>query len=106
VPVWMPSNLGAGKPFASLLGFPVITIEQAAPLGDAGDVVLADMSDYLWTDRNGIEGDTSLHVAFLTDESVFRFRYRCNGAPKSNSTTTSAKNPGFAISPYVALGAR
>jgi Predicted phage phi-C31 gp36 major capsid-like protein len=106
VPVWLPSNYGAGRPYSTLLGYPVLTLEQSPKLGDAGDVVLADLSNYQWTDKNGVQGDTSIHVHFLTDESLFRFRYRCSGAPKANSATTSAKNPSFSISPYVALGAR
>jgi len=106
VPVWMPANSGAGKPYSTLLDIPVVMCEMLPKLGDAGDLLLCDMSDYAWIDKNGIEGDTSIHVHYLTDENLFRFRYRCIGAPKTNAAHVSPKNANWKMSPYVALGAR
>lgn len=90
----------------TIKGRPVIAIEQANKLGDKGDILLADPSQYLGIDKNGIQGDVSIHVKFLYDESCFRFIYRFNGAPRKNTTVASYKNAQFTTSPFVTLAER
>jgi HK97 family phage major capsid protein len=85
---------------------PVVPIEQASKLGDKGDIILANPKRYLGIDKNGIQGDVSIHVKFLYDESCFRFIYRFNGAPRKNSAVTSYKNASFTTSPFVTLAER
>jgi HK97 family phage major capsid protein len=85
---------------------PVVAIEQAEKLGDKGDILLADPTRYLGIDKNGIQGDVSIHVKFLYDESCFRFIYRFNGAPRKNAAVASYKNSGFTTSPFVTLAER
>lgn len=85
---------------------PVIAIEQAEKLGDKGDILLCDPTQYLGIDKNGIQGDVSIHVKFLYDESCFRFIYRFNGAPRKNTAVASYKNSSFTTSPFVTLAAR
>lgn len=85
---------------------PVVPIEQASKLGDKGDIVLANPKRYLGIDKNGIQGDVSIHVKFLYDESCFRFIYRFNGAPRKNAAVASYKNSGFTTSPFVTLAER
>jgi HK97 family phage major capsid protein len=85
---------------------PVVAIEQAEKLGDKGDILLCDPTKYLGIDKNGIQGDVSIHVKFLYDESCFRFIYRFNGAPRKNNAVTSYKNSSFTTSPFVTLAAR
>ena len=106
VPVYLPAGGASASPYGALLGRPVIPVEQCPKLGDAGDIILADMSDYIGIDKGGLETDTSIHVQFLYDEQVFRFRYRFNGCPYTNSAVTTYKNASSTISPYVTLGAR
>jgi HK97 family phage major capsid protein len=106
VPVYLPAGGASATPYGSLMGRPVIVTEQCAKLGDVGDIILADMSDYIGIDKGGLESDTSIHLQFLYDEQVFRFRYRFNGAPYTNSPVTTYKGNSNTISPYVALGAR
>jgi HK97 family phage major capsid protein len=106
VPVFLPAGGASGLPYMTLMGRPVIPVEQLSKLGDAGDILLADMSDYVGIDKGGLETDTSIHVQFLYDENVFRFRYRFNGTPYTNSPVTSYKNTSHTVSPYVTLGAR
>lgn len=106
VPVYLPANGASATPYGTLMGRPVVPVEHLSKLGDAGDVLLADMSDYIGIDKGGLESDTSIHVQFLYDEQVFRFRYRFNGAPYTNSAVASYKNASFTISPYITLGAR
>jgi HK97 family phage major capsid protein len=69
-PVYMPSGNLSVQPYATLFGRPVIAIEQASPLGDLGDILFADMSQYILADKGGISSDMSIHVNFLYDESV------------------------------------
>lgn len=85
---------------------PVVPIEQASKLGDKGDIILANPKRYLGIDKNGIQGDVSIHVKFLYDESCFRFIYRFNGAPRKNAAVASYKNSGFTTSPFVTLAER
>ena len=59
----------------------VIPIEQAATLGTQGDIMLADMTQYLLAQRADVRADTSIHVAFLTGEQAFRFMLRLDGQP-------------------------
>jgi HK97 family phage major capsid protein len=106
VPVFLPAGGASASPYMTLLGRPVVPVEQLPKLGDAGDIVLADMSDYIGIDKGSLESDTSIHLQFLYDEQVFRFRYRFNGCPYTNSPVASYKNSSTTISPYVALQAR
>jgi len=99
---WMPPGGLADSPFARLLGYPVIEIEYAADLGTTGDIMLADLSQYQCIQKGGIEQASSIHVQFLTDETVFRFVYRMNGASMWNTALTPFKGTNT-LSPFVTL---
>lgn len=105
VPVWMPATGAAGSPFSTLFGRPVIPVEYASSLGDVGDIILADLSQYIGIDKGGIQQDSSIHVRFTTDETAFRAVYRFDGAPLWNSAITPFKGS-TTISPFIALAAR
>ena len=94
-----------GDGFGRMLGRPVIPVEYAATLGTPGDIVLADLSQYLVTDKGAPDQNVSIHVEFVTDESVFRSVYRVDGQPSWNKPLTP-KNGTQTSSPYVALAAR
>lgn len=87
-----------------ILGIPIELNEYTAPLSSPGDVVLADFGQYLLAQREP-ETDTSIHIQFLTDESVFKFRFRTDGAPAWTSPVTP-KNGTATQSPFIALGGR
>lgn len=89
----------------TLKGKPVIPVEQCSTLGDLGDIVLADMSQYMLIDKGGITPATSVHVRFLYDEQVFRFTYRANGMPIWSVPLTPFKGSNT-LSPFVTLAAR
>lgn len=106
----VPMYIGAGglrnDPFGSLLGRPVQPIEQAEALGTKGDIVLADWKEYLIIEKGGQpEQAVSIHVEFLTAQSVFRWILRNNGGPIPNSPITPAKGSST-VSPFVALDTR
>ncbi|MBU0492232.1 MAG: phage major capsid protein [Chloroflexi bacterium] len=105
VPVYMPAGGISGAPYGTLFGRPVIAIEQADTVGDLGDVMLLDLSQYLMIDKGGLQAASSLHVMFLYAEQVFRFIYRTDGQPAWNSSLTPA-NSSNTLSPFVLLDAR
>jgi HK97 family phage major capsid protein len=89
----------------SIYGRPVVVTEFNATLGDLGDIVLFDPSEYLFWEKGGVQSASSIHVQFLTDETVFRFVYRCDGMPSWSSALTPYKGS-TTTSPYVTLAAR
>lgn len=106
MPVYMPPGGISGAPYGTIKGRPVIPIEQAAGLGDAGDIILADFSQYLLADKGGVQAASSMHVSFTTDEMVYRFIYRVDGQPIWNAALTPFKGTSNTLSPFVTLGAR
>ena len=105
MPVYMPAGGISGAPYGTLFGRPVIPIEQAATVGDAGDIILADMNQYLMIDKGGVQTASSIHVKFIYAENTFRFIYRCNGQPMWDNVLTPFKGTNT-LSPFVALAAR
>jgi HK97 family phage major capsid protein len=89
----------------TIKGRPVIPVEQCETLGDKGDIVLADMSQYLLIDKGGVKADSSMHVRFLYDEQCMRFTYRVNGMPLWDSPLTPFKGSST-LSPFITLDAR
>ena len=59
--------------------------------GATGDLLVADFSDYLFWDKGDVQAATSIHIAFLTDETAFRFVYRCDGQTAWASPITPYK---------------
>lgn len=103
VPVYLgASSVGS---VSTLKGRPVIETDQCAALGTVGDLIFADLSDYLLITKGGVQADTSIHVQFLQAENAFRFIFRANGMPKRPKTMT-LKNTSNARSSYVALATR
>jgi HK97 family phage major capsid protein len=94
-----------GNQTGLLMGRPVIFHEHGAVLGTPGDIILADMSQYVMIDKNGVRQDYSMHVNFLTDEGVFRFVYRTDGQVWWKKPLTP-KSGGSTLSPFVALATR
>ena len=103
IPVYMPAGGLSGAPYSTLFGKPVIPCEQAATLGTAGDIILADLSQYVMIDKGSIQSASSIHVKFTTDETAFRFTYRCDGQPLWKSALTPYKGTGSTQSPFVVL---
>jgi HK97 family phage major capsid protein len=87
-----------------LRGRPVIYNEFSPTLGAVGDLLLADPGDYLYWEGAGIEGASSIHVQFLTNQTVFRFIYRVDGMPATTTALTRYQSTDTA-SPYIALAA-
>lgn len=95
-----------GNAEGMMFGMPVKPIEQCAALGTKGDIILADMTQYLIVEKAaGITRQVSMHIRFDYDESVFKFSWRLGGRPDWGSAITPYKGS-TARSPYVALATR
>jgi HK97 family phage major capsid protein len=84
-PMFVPAGGLSGKPYNTLLGLPLIPLEQCATLGQPGDLVLMDPQRYILATRGGLQTASSIHVRFTYDETVFRFVYRIDGQPELSS---------------------
>jgi HK97 family phage major capsid protein len=109
VPLWIPPGGISASPYSTLMGLPVIPVEYASALGTVGDIWLVDLDQYLMIDKgqypDAIQRASSIHVRFVQDETVFRFVYRCNGAPLWNTALTPYKGSATQ-SPFVVLETR
>ncbi|SMC38496.1 phage major capsid protein [Papillibacter cinnamivorans] len=89
----------------TIKGRPVIPIEQASALGDVGDIILADMRQYLLATKGGPQMASSMHVQFLYDEMTFRMTWRLDGQPALHSAITPYKGAST-LSSFVTLAER
>ena len=105
--VFLPPGGLSDSPYSTLMGRPIIPIEQCAALGTVGDIILADFSGYILATKGGMQTDMSIHVRFIYDESVFRFVYRVDGQPILASAVTPYKGTASnSQSHFVALATR
>jgi len=88
-----------------MLGKPVIPVEHCATLGTPGDIILADLSQYVMSDKGAPQAASSIHVRFLNDETTFRFIYRVDGQPTWKKALTP-KNGTNTQAPFIALATR
>lgn len=105
-PIFLPPNGAAGQPYMTLLNKPIIPIEQCQAPATAGDIILADLNEYLLFTKGGIEPSSSIHVRFIYDEMTFKWVYRLDGGPLRNKTLTPYKGgASWTQGPFVTLAA-
>ena len=104
-PVYIPAGGLSEKPYGTLFGRPVQPLEQCSASGEVGDILLADVGQYLMIDKGGVKAASSIHVRFLYDENVFRFIYRVDGQPIWNKALAPYKGSAT-VSPFVTLAKR
>jgi len=88
----------------TLLGRPLYVTEYLPELGDAGDLLLGNWSQYLYAERQGLETGESVHVRFLENERTIKVSKRNAGAPWWRSVLTPKNGP--TLSPFVVLDDR
>jgi HK97 family phage major capsid protein len=93
-----------GNEFALIKGRPLIISEISPALGTPGDLVLADLSQYIIID-GGLQSALSLECQWLSFQGVFRFVLRVDGKPAWSTPITSYNGTGQR-SPFVALAQR
>ena len=104
-PVYIPAGGISEKPYGTIFGRPVVPLEQCSAAGEVGDIILADVGQYLLIDKGGIKAASSIHVRFLYDENVFRFIYRVDGKPIWNKPLAPYKGKAT-VSPFITLDKR
>lgn len=87
-----------------LLGRPIFYTEYCSTLGDPGDVILANWSQYLEGLYQPLQSAESVHVRFLNHERAFKFWVRNAGSPWWRSPLTPHK--GQTLAPFVILDNR
>lgn len=105
-PIFVPPGALSSSPYGTLLGRPIMVLEAMETIGDLGDIALVDLSQYrVVTKTGGARVDTSIHLKFDTDETVFRFIFRVAGAPWWSSTI-SPRDGSNTRSPFITLASR
>jgi HK97 family phage major capsid protein len=100
-----PGMKGNNNDYGLLMGKPVLPIEQCATLGTVGDIILADMTQYLLGQKSGLKADSSIHVQFLTGQQVFRWSLRNDAQPIWKKPLTPYKGTNT-VSSFVTLATR
>lgn len=105
-PVFLPPGGYSQSPYATLMGRPIIFTEACETLGDLGDIILADLSQYLSVRKAlGLRTDTSIHLYFDQDLTAYRFVMRLGGQPWWQAPIAS-RDGSNTRSPFVTLAAR
>lgn len=102
---YMPPGGLSGSPYATLMGRPVLPTEFCSTVGDVGDIILADWSQYLGIEKGGIIEETSAHVEFLRREMCFLFTIRIDGRPADEAPIEQLFGTNTQ-SPFVTLATR
>ena len=106
-PVYTPAGGLSVGPYATLMGRPVVPTQACETLGDLGDIILADLSQYMALIKSGSNPrvETSMHLWFDQDLMAFKFVLRIGGIPWWGSAI-SPRDGSNTLSCFVALEAR
>ena len=107
-PVWLPAGGASGKPYDTLMGKPLIFTEHMQKLGDQGDIMFADWSQYLVGQKAGatVQFASSIHLKFDSDQTAFKFTFRVDGQPWWSSALTPRYATSQTLSPFVTIAER
>ena len=104
--LYTPAGGLSGAPYGTLFGRPVIPTQACETLGDAGDIILADLGQYLAPVKGGgIRSSSSIHLWFDWDVTAFKFTFRMGGQPWL-SAPISPRDGSTTLSPFVTLAVR
>lgn len=93
------------KPQYSLMGLPVRFSTAMSAIGDSGDIMLIDPSQYIIGEyAGGVEQVSSIHVQFLYGQTALRFTFWMAGQPGWRTYFTPEY--GDTMSPFIKLEAR
>jgi HK97 family phage major capsid protein len=89
-----------------IFGAPVVVNEFSSGLGDLGDIMLADWSQYKLATVGGLQSASSIHLAFQTDQMAYRVTRRVDGLSTWQAALTPYKGTANTMSPFIMLEAR
>lgn len=95
------------QPFDRLLGIPVVFTEFAQKLGDAGDLILVDPTQYFRAYMSTAPTfSTSTDVYFVYDQTAIKLVFYCDARPKWTNVLTPRYATTKTMSPYCVLAER
>ncbi len=103
--VYLPPGGLSARPYATLMGRPVIPTEFNQALGAVGDIVLGNLGQYITISKGGVQELASQHVEFLREQLAIKFTFRIDGRPMYDAPTTPA-NGTATQGDFIALAAR
>jgi len=107
VPVYLTGNSIQGGAPASIDGRSAYPTEHCEALGDAGDIVVGDFSQYLLATKGSVNTAMSVHLRFDYDEVAFKSTFRVDGRPAWEQSLRPRKGASAKrVSPFVKLAAR
>lgn len=106
-PAYLPPGGLSVSPYGTLMGRPVLPVEACKTVGDAGDIILTDLSQYMALTKAGqdVQTDVSMHLYFDQALQAFRFIFRVTGMPMWGASITP-QNGSNTLSSIVTLAAR
>lgn len=106
-PVLMPAGGFANAPTNTIFGRPALSTDHCEALGDSGDILFGDWSQYLLALKGTTETAMSIHLRFDYAETAFRSIFRVDGRPAWDSNLKPRKGASTRrVSPFVKLAAR
>lgn len=106
-PVYMPPGGLSDSPYGRIMGRTAVPHQAAKTLGDKGDILLLDLTQYqILMKSGGIRTDVSIHLFFDYDMTAFRFILRITGKPWWQSKITPASGSTNYLSCFVSLDER
>jgi HK97 family phage major capsid protein len=108
MPVYLPAMNQDSEVAGTLMGIPIVFVEQCATLGTVGDIVLADWSTYWAANKGGVESASSIHLKFDYNQTTFRFVTWFDGQPRLQNAILpyKANSNSDRVSSFVALATR
>jgi len=100
-----PNDAAAGAPAQTIFGLPAFSIESMPQLGDRGDIILVDLTQYALMMKNAARIAYDGSPGFDRDVATWRLVVRADGLPIWQSAITP-RNNGPTLSWCVVLGAR
>lgn len=88
-----------------IFGRPVAVIDACSAFSSAGDVILADLSQYAIGLRRDVRIEMSRDAYFASDELGFKLTLRLDGQPLASAPRKLCDGTNT-VSPFVSLGAR
>lgn len=91
-PIYLPPGGFSQAPYGTIFGRPVITTEFNQSVGTEGDLIFANLRNYLTISKGGVLETASPHVEFLRSQLAIKFEFRMDGRPLFDSPTTPANS--------------
>ncbi len=103
--IWIPAGGFNGKTYDTIFGIPAYPSEHTDTLGNEGDIILCDFSQYILAEKaGGIKVASSIHLRFDYDEIAYKFQLRNDGNIWWNAPLTPYKGTDTQ-SPVITLAA-